>query len=153
MATKEHNLICPDYLREDYKSVCVFFRFKKYFLNTKTEYYCRQIRDSIIFLFEETMLHHYFSSILKSFWPGGVFVSSCPERTQEEQDATAHKAKSLLIDNIPDVLSNLVGAQTAKNGAIKMFDEMQTHAYNKQLFYVIFRVNCDFFEALKTAFF
>ncbi|GAB0096436.1 sorting nexin-25 [Sergentomyia squamirostris] len=100
----------------------------------------RQIRDTVNYLFEETMLHHYASTALKSFWPGGVLASSYPERTEDMSDMTANAAKSLLIDNIPEVLCNLVGAQTAKHGAIKIFDTIQNTTYNKQLFYEMLEI-------------
>lgn len=96
----------------------------------------RQIRESVNYLFEETMLHHYASTALKSFWPGGELASSYPERTEDMKDMTANAAKSLLIYNVPEVLSNLVGAQTAKHGALKAFETVQNSTYNKQLFYV-----------------
>lgn len=92
----------------------------------------RQIRDSINALFEESMLHHYATSALTSFWPGGELSTVYPERTEN----TANAAKLLLLDNIPELFSNLVGQQTAKCGAQKVFEAMQDPLFNKQLFYV-----------------
>uniref|UniRef100_A0A1B0CG91 Sorting nexin-25 n=2 Tax=Lutzomyia longipalpis TaxID=7200 RepID=A0A1B0CG91_LUTLO len=100
----------------------------------------RQIRDTVNYLFEETMLHHYASTALKSFWPGGILASAYPERTDDMRDMTANAAKSLLIDNIPEVLCNLVGAQTAKIGTIKIFETIQNVTYNKQLFYEMLEI-------------
>lgn len=82
------------------------------------------------------MLHYYTSALLKSFWPGGVLASSYPVRTEDMQEMTADAAKSLIIDNIPEVMCNLVGAETAKHGATKVFEAVQNATYNKQLFYV-----------------
>lgn len=82
------------------------------------------------------MLHYYTSTLLKSFWPGGVLASSYPTRTQEMQEQTANAAMSLLTNNIPEVMCNLVGAETAKHGATKVFETVQNAMYNKQLFYV-----------------
>lgn len=96
----------------------------------------RQIRDSIYYLFEESMLHYYASSALKSFWPGGLLTCVYEERNPDEQKKTASTAKSLLIHNVPEILCNLVGEQTAKHGASKLFDTVQNSSYNKQLFYV-----------------
>ncbi|XP_059619274.1 sorting nexin-25 [Phlebotomus argentipes] len=100
----------------------------------------RQIRDTVNYLFEETMLHHYASTALKSFWPGGVLASAYPERTDDMREMTANAAKSLLIDNIPEVLCNLVGAQTAKHGTIKIFETIQDVTHNKQLFYEMLEI-------------
>jgi len=96
----------------------------------------RQIRESVAYLFEESMLHNYFSAILKSFWPGGVLASAYPTRSEDMREMTTTAAKALLTDHIPEVLCNLVGAQAAKRGVLKVFDALQNPAYNKQLFYV-----------------
>lgn len=96
----------------------------------------RQIRDSINSLFEESMLHHYSTSAMHSFWPGGVLATAYPERTKEMEEITANTAKSLLLENIPELFSNLVGQQTAKVGALKVFEAIQDPLFNKQLFYV-----------------
>lgn len=86
------------------------------------------------------MLHFYATTALKSFWPGGVLASVYAVRSEDMQEMTATAAKSLLIDNIPEVMCNLVGAQTAKHGATKVFNALQNATYNKQLVYVIFCV-------------
>lgn len=96
----------------------------------------RQIRESITALFDESMLHHYSTSALTSFWPGGVLASAYPERSKEMEEITANTAKSLLSENIPEIFSNLVGQQTAKVGALKVFEAVQDPLFNKQLFYV-----------------
>lgn len=96
----------------------------------------RQIRESVAYLFEESMLHNYFSAILKSFWPGGVLASAYPVRSDDMKEMTTNAAKALLTDHIPEVLCNLVGAQAAKRGVLKVFDALQNPLYNKQLFYV-----------------
>lgn len=100
----------------------------------------RQIRESINYLFDEQMLHHYASTASKSFWPGGILAAAYPPRTDDMQEMTANAAKSLLIDNIPELLCNLVGAQTAKHGALKVFDIVQNAKHNKQLFYELLEI-------------
>lgn len=103
----------------------------------------RQIRDLIAGCFDETNLHHYLSTILKTLWPVNDVVEEdypAPERTDDLKEMTAHAAKSLIIDNIPDILNNLVGAQNAKNGSIKIFEILQNETYNKQLIYDLLEV-------------
>lgn len=100
----------------------------------------RQIRESINSLFDESMLHHYSTSAMTSFWPGGVLASAYPVRTKEMQDTTANTARSLLLENIPELFSNLVGQQTARLGAMKVFEAIQDPLFNKQLFYVSMNV-------------
>uniref|UniRef100_A0A1A9WDB2 PXA domain-containing protein n=1 Tax=Glossina brevipalpis TaxID=37001 RepID=A0A1A9WDB2_9MUSC len=109
-----------------------------------------QIRESVSYLFEESMLHYYCSAILKSFWPGGVLVSAYPVRSDDMKEMTTNAAKALLMDNIPEVLCNLVGAQAAKKGILKVFDALQNPMYNKQLFYELLEIlMMEFFPEIK----
>ncbi|XP_001658823.2 sorting nexin-25 [Aedes aegypti] len=100
----------------------------------------RQIRESINYLFEEPMLHTYASAVLKTYWPGGVLTIKSMDRSEDQQEMTMNAAKSLLLDNIPDLLCNLIGAQNARNGIMKLFDNAQNPLYNKQLFYDILEI-------------
>lgn len=102
----------------------------------------RQIRDLISTCFDETNLHHYLSSLLKTLWPVNDDEEeiSIAQRTDDMKEITAHAAKSLIIENIPDILSNLVGAQNAKNGSVKIFEILQNETYNKQLIYDLLEV-------------
>ncbi|XP_069965962.1 sorting nexin-25 isoform X1 [Bactrocera oleae] len=110
----------------------------------------RQIRESVAYLFEESMMHYYFSAILKSFWPGGVLASSYPARSDDIKEMTRNAAKDLLMDHIPEVLCNLVGAQTAKHGVLKVFEAMQNPTYNKQLFYELLEIlMIEFFPEIR----
>ncbi|KAM8721024.1 hypothetical protein ACLKA7_006972 [Drosophila subpalustris] len=110
----------------------------------------RQIRESIAYLFEESMLHNYFSAILKSFWPGGVLASAYPVRSDDMKEMTTNAAKALLTDHIPEVLCNLVGAQAAKRGVLKVFDALQNPTYNKQLFYELLEIlMIEFFPEIR----
>ncbi|KAH8387562.1 hypothetical protein KR093_007832, partial [Drosophila rubida] len=110
----------------------------------------RQIRESIAYLFDESMLHNYFSAILKSFWPGGVLASAYPARSEDMKEMTTNAAKALLTDHIPEVLCNLVGAQAAKRGVLKVFDALQNPAYNKQLFYELLEIlMIEFFPEIR----
>ncbi|KAH8287774.1 hypothetical protein KR054_012675, partial [Drosophila jambulina] len=110
----------------------------------------RQIRESVAYLFEESMLHNYFSAILKSFWPGGVLASAYPARSEDMREMTSTAAKALLTDHIPEVLCNLVGAQAARRGVLKVFEALQNPAYNKQLFYELLEIlMIEFFPEIR----
>uniref|UniRef100_A0A182QU64 Sorting nexin-25 n=1 Tax=Anopheles farauti TaxID=69004 RepID=A0A182QU64_9DIPT len=117
----------------------------------------RQLRESINALFDEPMLHAYASGVLRNLWPGGATLNSdaattgggasgtscngatirftAPERTEDEQEMIMNAARSLLQDNIPELLCSLIGAQNARQGALKLFEALQNPDYNKQLFY------------------
>lgn len=99
-------------------------------------YFFRQIRDTIAWVFSEPMLHYYIQLFTKSWWPNGHLVSETIIRTDEEKLKTRGEARRQFLSNIPDVLTNLVGAQSAQRGAIKIFDSLQNTNLNKQLFYV-----------------
>jgi sorting nexin-25 len=101
----------------------------------------RQLRDFILSFFDEACLHHYATSCLKSFWPtDDDSTKSIPERTDDMKEMTAMAARSLFIDNVPDILCSLVGQQNAKNGLIKIFEVLQNENYNKQLIYDLLEV-------------
>lgn len=104
----------------------------------------RQIRESINSLFDETMLHNYATTALTLLWPGGVLANQHNERTKEMEAVTANTAKTLLIENIPEIFSNLVGQQTAKLGAEKLFATIQEPTFNKQLLYVSISIKITF---------
>lgn len=96
----------------------------------------RQIRDTVHAAFDEPQLHAYVSAALQSFWPGGELAAAAPTRSEDMQQMTATAAQSLLLDNMPEWICNLVGAQTARHGALKVWRAVQNAAWNKQLFYV-----------------
>ena len=45
-------------------------------------------------------------------------------------------ARTQFLNNVPELLSSLVGQQNARRGAIKVFESLQQAEYNKHLFYV-----------------
>lgn len=96
----------------------------------------RQIYDTISWYFSEQMLYYYISVIMKSWWPGGEFANTYVKRSMEEKIRTELIARELFVSNVPEVLTTLVGATAAKNGAKKIFDTFQNKAMNKQLCYV-----------------
>lgn len=97
----------------------------------------RQIRDTITWLFSEQMLHYYISVVIKSWWPGGVLSKPMLDRVQTEKEETRILARQQFVNNVPEVLTSLVGTQTAQRGAQKVFDTLQNSKRNKQLFYEI----------------
>ena len=82
------------------------------------------------------MLHYYIQLFTRAWWPNGQLVSETVLRTDEEKLKTRGEARRQFLNNVPEVLTNLVGAQSAQRGAIKVFDSLQNVNLNKQLFYV-----------------
>ncbi|KAG8224803.1 hypothetical protein J437_LFUL002248 [Ladona fulva] len=100
----------------------------------------RQVRETVSWVFSEPMLHYYVQLLIKSWWPNGNLVEPSPSRTEKEKECTRWEAKEQFLNNIPEVLSNLVGQQNARRGAIKVFETLQDVRLNKQLFYDLFEV-------------
>lgn len=96
----------------------------------------RQIYETISWWFSEEMLHYYVTLILKNFWPGGTLADPGPHRTKEQKRETAQKAQEMFINNVPEILTTLVGSNAARSGAKKVFDALQEKNMNKHLFYV-----------------
>uniref|UniRef100_A0A6M2DYH5 Putative sorting nexin n=1 Tax=Xenopsylla cheopis TaxID=163159 RepID=A0A6M2DYH5_XENCH len=125
----------------------------------------RQIRDMVAYLHSESMLHYYLTSFIKSWWPGGelrIHDDIKEEISPNEEGNTKNNLKNdsplsdsvvvdkvdspegrrlvaatLLLENIPQILINLLGQRTAKRGISKIFDILQDERANKQLFYEI----------------
>lgn len=96
----------------------------------------RQIYETISWWFSEQMLHYYITLVLKNFWPGGILANPIPERNMHEKIQTAKEAHELFLNNIPELLTTLVGTNAAKGGANKVFEAFQEQNMNKQLLYV-----------------
>ena len=82
------------------------------------------------------MLNYYIQLLTKSWWPNDVLIWDNPKRTEEDKLNTCHEARQQFLNNVPEFLTNLVGAQNAQRGATKIFDVLQNMQLNKQLFYV-----------------
>lgn len=96
----------------------------------------RQIYDTISWWFSEEMLHYYLTVILKNFWPGGTLAYVPPTRSKAEKIKTKEEAQELFINNVPELLTTLVGSNAGRIGAKKVFDAFQEKNMNKHLFYV-----------------
>lgn len=103
----------------------------------------RQIYETISWWFSEEMLHYYVAQILKNFWPGGALAPAGPIRTKEQRLETAQKAQEMIVNNVPEILTTLVGGNAARNGAKKVFEALQEKNMNKQLFYNILEAILD----------
>nr|CAD7595801.1 unnamed protein product [Timema genevievae] len=99
----------------------------------------REVHETIEWLFSEQMIYFYIKKFIKSCWPNGKLIDS-PLRTEEQKLQTSIEAKELVLNNIPEVLSNLVGQQNSRRGAVKVFETLQDPRLNRQLFYEILEV-------------
>lgn len=139
MASTFINHFCSDDLWSYYKQVYQYNCFSHFNNAIKihdVELNIRQIRETVTWVFSEPMLHYYIQLFTKSWWPNGHLVSVTTARTDEEKLKTRGEARRQFLNNVPVVLTNLVGAQSGQRGAIKIFDSLQNVNLNKQLFYV-----------------
>lgn len=93
----------------------------------------------VAWIFSEAMLHYYIQLFTKSWWPNGQLSSNQQTRNDEDKLKTRGEARRQFLSNLPEVLTSLVGAQSAQRGATKVFDTLQNVNLNKQLFYVSFK--------------
>ncbi|XP_056631886.1 sorting nexin-25 [Diorhabda sublineata] len=103
----------------------------------------RQIYDTISWWFSEEMLHYYLTVVLKNFWPGGTLAEMAPMRSKEEKLQTALKAQEMFVNNVPELLTTLVGSNAGRLGAKKVFDAFQEKNMNKHLVYEIIEAALD----------
>uniref|UniRef100_T1JVM1 Sorting nexin-25 n=1 Tax=Tetranychus urticae TaxID=32264 RepID=T1JVM1_TETUR len=97
----------------------------------------KQLRETVSWTFSESMLHYYLSNLKLAMWPDGKLAQSREPSNEATRRKNQFEAKRLLIDNVPDILSNLFGQQNCRKGLIKLFDFIQDQNLNKQLLYEI----------------
>ncbi|KAK3599208.1 hypothetical protein CHS0354_012814 [Potamilus streckersoni] len=97
----------------------------------------RQLRETVYWLFTESMMIYYIGNFKDSMWPDGKLAEALPVRTNEQKLRTRMKAKDKFLKNMPEAVKSLVGDDNAKRGAIKMFEVFQDVRLNKHLFYVL----------------
>ncbi|XP_067663522.1 sorting nexin-25-like isoform X1 [Haliotis asinina] len=100
----------------------------------------RQLRETVDWVFSESMVIYYLNTFKDSMWPEGELAEASAPRTDDEKLTTRVEAKQKILENIPDALKNLVGEDNARRGTIKMFEALQDVRLNKQLFYNIVEV-------------
>lgn len=101
----------------------------------------KQIKDCVTHLTSESFILDQLVKFRDSFWPDGVLAEANPPVSEDDKKLTYLLAKQYLINNIPDVFTNLIGNQNAKKGFLKVFEALQSKKANKQLFYVSFAIH------------
>lgn len=66
---------------------------------------CRQIRDTVHWIFSEQMLVYYINVFRDTFWPNGKLAPHNKIRSDAEHRETKEKAQQKLLDNIPGICS------------------------------------------------
>ncbi|XP_059486173.1 sorting nexin-25 [Neocloeon triangulifer] len=100
----------------------------------------RQVRETVGWIFSEPMLHFYLQVFISAWWPHGQLAPPAPQRSEKEKETTKKEARQLFVDNVPEILCNLVGKESARRGARKVFEALQEKVYNKQLIYELLEV-------------
>lgn len=102
----------------------------------------KQLKDSVMHLSSDTFILNQLIKFRDSFWPDGELAGPNPLVSEDDKKLTYLLAKQYLINSIPNVFVNLIGAQNAKKGFLKVFEALQSKKANKQLFYVSIRARC-----------
>ena len=97
----------------------------------------RQIKDSVAWITSEQMILQYLSNFKKSLFGKAAAAAVKTPLGNKNDEEIAKETKDALTGNIPEVLVNLVGQQTAIHGTVKVFETLQHVELNKQLFYDI----------------
>lgn len=78
----------------------------------------------------------YCNAVKDAYWPNGKLAPPSPPRSDEQKLRTRYEAKEKFLVSVPAVLSNLVGQQNGRRGAVRIFETIQDQRLNKQLVYV-----------------
>ncbi|GAV08693.1 hypothetical protein RvY_18350 [Ramazzottius varieornatus] len=76
-------------------------------------------------------------ALKNALWPGGTMAEAVPPRDDRAKYAARVCAKSILLTITTEQLQATMGSQTARRGALRLFDLLQHSALNRRLFYVI----------------
>ena len=98
----------------------------------------RQLKDTVAWITSEHMVIRYLKAIKTSLWPEGVTTNQ--DDLEENDEAVKRKARELLLKQIPDWLTQLVGQQASKMGTAKVFDSLQEKTLNKMLAYDLLEI-------------
>ncbi|KAF0304671.1 Sorting nexin-25 [Amphibalanus amphitrite] len=97
----------------------------------------RQIRDTLSWCFSESQLLYYATTLREACWPGGKRPPPAPPRSQQDMERTRQETRELLVNNVPELLTNLLGLHNSRLGGVKVFETLQDVRLNKHLFYTV----------------
>ncbi|KAK3099373.1 hypothetical protein FSP39_003500 [Pinctada imbricata] len=97
----------------------------------------RQLRETVDWVFSESMIIYYITMFKNSVWPQGQLAPSLPLRSDSQKLQTRMEAKEKFLQNMPDAVKNLLGEENGRRGTIKIFEVLQDVRLNKHLFYII----------------
>ncbi|XP_037094661.1 sorting nexin-25-like isoform X2 [Pollicipes pollicipes] len=97
----------------------------------------RQIRDMLSWGFSEPQLLFYLTTLREACWPGGKLAPPRPARSEQQMASTRQETRELLVNNVPELLTNLLGLHNSRLGGVKAFETLQDVRLNKHLFYTI----------------
>ncbi|XP_012936489.1 sorting nexin-25 [Aplysia californica] len=95
----------------------------------------RQLKATVDWLVSEQMLIYYTQTFKDSLWPDGEWAPSAAARNDAQQQEDRMRAKTKLLENMPDILRTMVGEDNGRRGIIKIFEVLQNKNLNKHLLY------------------
>ncbi|XP_062594702.1 sorting nexin-25-like isoform X2 [Saccostrea cucullata] len=100
----------------------------------------RQLRETVDWVFSESMIIYYITLFKNSMWPNGKLAEPPTPKTDLQKLQTRLEAKEKFLNNMPDAVRTLLGEENGRRGAIKMFEVLQDTRLNKHLFYGLLEV-------------
>ena len=97
----------------------------------------RQLSDTANWLVGEVMVVYYLYMLKNSIWKNGKLKPAPENKTEEQKMMTQVEAKDLFLANVPEIMTKVVGVQTARQGTEKVFDTLQDQMLNKHLLYTL----------------
>ena len=94
----------------------------------------RKLVDTVHWLLGDSMFLSYLN-FLKEIISQTENSQPAAPLTEEEREEVREEARQLFVSEVPDIMVKVVGLQTARQGAEKIFDSFQDQTLNKHLFY------------------
>ena len=65
---------------------------------------CRQLRETVDWIFSESMIIYYITLFKNSMWPNGKLGESPPNKTDHQKLQTRLEAKEKFLNNMPGMV-------------------------------------------------
>ena len=93
----------------------------------------RKLVDTVHWLLGDSMFLSYLNFLKEII--SQTEDSRPPSPLTEVREEVREEARELFVSEVPDIMVKVVGLQTARQGAVKIFDSFQDQKLNKHLFY------------------
>lgn len=96
----------------------------------------KKIVDHVDWMTSSEQMAEYIKAFRDSFWPEGTLAEPRPPRDDNTKMRTRVVCKTKMLGSTPDELRHILGTDTVKIGAGRIFDMFQYRSLNRRLVYV-----------------